>query len=112
MESSDVRWRAMAADLRSRIESGEYAVGSRIPSYRELASIHGVSVGTARAAVEELMAEGWVRSTQGVGLFVADRSLMSSSTPSSQREQDGSHEDRLTRLEGDVARILRHLGLD
>lgn len=45
-------------DLRGRIERGEYAVGSVIPSELELADEYGVSRPTVRQAVQELADEG------------------------------------------------------
>jgi GntR family histidine utilization transcriptional repressor len=55
------------------IESREWGVGSRVPSENQLAAEFGVSRMTARRALTELMQEGWLLRSQGVGTFVADR---------------------------------------
>jgi GntR family transcriptional regulator len=103
MAESDVRWRALADDLRARIASGEYSTGARIPSYRVLAERHDVAVGTARAAVEALMRERLIHSTPGVGLFVGP--------PTTPAAAHGV-EERLAALEEDMSNVKRILGLD
>ncbi len=57
--------------IRQRIESGELKTGARIESERELAAIHGVSLMTARHALQGLEADGVVSRHVGVGTFVA-----------------------------------------
>lgn len=57
----------------ARIESGEWGVASRVPSENQLAAEFGVSRMTARRALLELMQEGWLVRSQGLGTFVADR---------------------------------------
>lgn len=57
----------------ARIESGEWPVASRVPSENQLAAEFGVSRMTARRALLELMQEGWLVRSQGLGTFVADR---------------------------------------
>ena len=57
----------------ARIESGEWGVASRVPSENQLAAEFGVSRMTARRALLELMHEGWLVRSQGLGTFVADR---------------------------------------
>ncbi len=49
---------------------GESAPGTAIPPERELAATWGVSRPTLRAAVEELVAEGFLERRQGSGTFV------------------------------------------
>jgi GntR family transcriptional regulator, histidine utilization repressor len=56
-----------------RIESGAWAVTARVPSENQLAAQFGVSRMTARRALLELMQEGWLVRSQGLGSFVADR---------------------------------------
>lgn len=55
------------------IEAGEWGVACRVPSENQLAAQFRVSRMTARRALLELMQEGWLVRTQGVGTFVADR---------------------------------------
>lgn len=56
-----------------RIESGEWKVASRVPSENQLAGAFGVSRMTARRALMELVQEGYLVRSQGLGTFVADR---------------------------------------
>lgn len=57
----------------SRIESGEWAIATRVPSENQLAAEFGVSRMTARRALLDLAQEGWLVRSQGLGTFVADR---------------------------------------
>jgi GntR family histidine utilization transcriptional repressor len=57
----------------SRIESGEWKVASRVPSENQLAEQFEVSRMTARRALLELVQEGFLVRSQGLGTFVADR---------------------------------------
>lgn len=58
--------------IRSKIESGEWAVGDRVPSENELNAEHGVSRMTARAVLNALANEGLVVRVSGKGTFVAE----------------------------------------
>src|SRR5579871_723298 len=57
--------------IRTRIESLELQPGDSVPSERELARIHKVSLMTARHALAELEREGMVERRRGAGTFVA-----------------------------------------
>jgi GntR family transcriptional regulator len=57
--------------LQKQIESGQYTVGSRLPSERELARRHDVSRMTARQALRALVQEGVTYSRIGKGTFVS-----------------------------------------
>jgi GntR family transcriptional regulator len=63
-------YRTIAEDVRRRIARREYPPGSRIPSYRDLAGLYGVSVATAQRAVRVLRAAGAAVGMQGRGVFV------------------------------------------
>jgi len=63
----------IAADLRSKIMSGELVPGQRIPSTAELAARYGSSPGTANKATKLLQGEGFVYSHSGKGVFVRER---------------------------------------
>ncbi|RZQ60467.1 GntR family transcriptional regulator [Amycolatopsis suaedae] len=63
-------FRQVAADLRGRIEAGEYAPGTKLPSERELVEAYGVSRPTIRDAVNVLRSEGLVTAEHGRGVFV------------------------------------------
>lgn len=60
-------------ELRKRIVTGEYEVGSAIPSLATLVRAFGVSPITIRRALHTLMFEGLLYGRQGRGVFVADR---------------------------------------
>ena len=56
--------------LRSRIATGEWKVGLRIPSIEALCTEYGVARNTVRQALEILSSEGLIRGGRGVGTFV------------------------------------------
>ncbi len=56
--------------LAERIASGQYAVGTRLPSEAEMISEFGVSRTVVREAIANLRANGRVTTMQGVGAFV------------------------------------------
>jgi GntR family transcriptional regulator len=57
--------------IRRRIDSGRLKPGNLVPSERELAKIHRVSLMTARHALTELARDGVVERRHGAGTFVA-----------------------------------------
>jgi DNA-binding FadR family transcriptional regulator len=64
----------LAKGVAAKIASGEFAVGERLPSERELALAYGVSRPTVREAVFALELDGLVEVRKGVGVFVAAKS--------------------------------------
>lgn len=64
--------RQIADDLEVRIASGEYAAGSRLPSYRELNELYSIGATTAAKVYALLQDRGVAVGYQGVGVFVAD----------------------------------------
>lgn len=66
-------YRRIAADLRSRIESGDLKPGEQVPSASELCDTYGVSRNTALRALKLLRDEGLIVVEQGWGSFVADQ---------------------------------------
>lgn len=65
--------RRIADELRAEIESGGYAVGDRLPSYRDLMARYGVAVNTAQAAVRLLEQEGYAVTKDRSGSHVIER---------------------------------------
>ena len=63
-------FRQIAADIREKISSGEYAPGAQLPSEQDLTGVYNVSRPTIREAVGLLRAEGVVYSQHGRGVFV------------------------------------------
>ena len=64
-------YQQVARDLRERIASAEFPVGSAIPSTAKLREMYGVSITVVRAAVAELRADGLVTGYPGKGVFVS-----------------------------------------
>ena len=64
-------YQQVARDLRARIASAEFPVGSAIPSTAKLREMYGVSVTVVRAAVAELRADGLLTGHPGKGVFVS-----------------------------------------
>lgn len=71
-DGAQLLWRQVADDLTKDIESGELALGWKLPTELELAEIYGVSRITIRRAVGELAANGKLNVVHGRGTFVAD----------------------------------------
>ncbi|UFJ40179.1 PLP-dependent aminotransferase family protein [Brevibacillus humidisoli] len=67
-------YRQIINHLREKITSGEWPVGSRIPSQRVLAKAMGVNRSTVVTAIDELIAEGWIEGKTGSGTVVVDNS--------------------------------------
>ena len=66
-----VRYRAIAEELRERIDRGVYQVGSKLPSIAALMQEFDVKgLNTIRDAQQMLVNEGLLRSEQGVGVWV------------------------------------------
>jgi GntR family phosphonate transport system transcriptional regulator len=63
-------WVGVAAELRTAIETGRHAPGSRLPSERALSEQFGVSRVTMRRAIGELEGEGLLRVARGSGAYV------------------------------------------
>jgi len=74
-------YRQIADQLRALIDSGEYAVGSRLPTERDLADQLKVSRPTVREALIALEVEGRVRIRVGSGIYVSEPSLPVSPVP-------------------------------
>ncbi len=66
-------YQQVAALLRRKIVSGEFAVGTQLPPHRELATAYGVSLITINKALSGLVSEGVLYSRVGRGTFVAVR---------------------------------------
>lgn len=66
------RYEQVADDLRSRIHSGEYAVGSNLPTYATLTEIYGVGRGVISSALGVLEREGLIRVVKKAGIRVLD----------------------------------------
>jgi GntR family transcriptional regulator len=67
----EIRYRAIADELRRRVEAGEFAAGRTLPSEAELSAAYEASRVTVRKALELLRDEGLVDARQGFGWFAA-----------------------------------------
>lgn len=63
-------YRQVADDIRAKINAGEYAPGTQLPSERDLVEAYQVSRPTVRDAIGVLRAEGVVVAEHGRGVFV------------------------------------------
>ncbi len=59
--------------LKKKIEGGEWDIDSQIPTEEELCKIYSVSKATIRAAILELVRQGYLTRQQGKGTFVCKR---------------------------------------
>lgn len=79
--------------IRSRIESGEYPIGSQIPTENELAQLLHISRPTVRQALESLTREGYLDRHKGCGTFVREPKVVHESTTflTGYREESRKH---------------------
>lgn len=59
--------------IKAKIDNGEFARGSRIPSEREMAAMYGINRMTIRKTIKLLIDEGELISVQGRGTYVAEK---------------------------------------
>lgn len=71
-------YRAIAAELRARIERGQYEPGSRFPAEDALTGEFSVSRQTVNKALLQLRAEGLIRVERGVGTTVRELPVLTS----------------------------------
>ncbi|MHB8962665.1 MAG: GntR family transcriptional regulator [Saccharofermentanales bacterium] len=71
--AGDSKYMQIKIDIESKITSGHYMPGDRIPSENELASQYGVSIITSRKALELLVHDGLIYREKGRGSFVKAR---------------------------------------
>ena len=93
---ADPMYRKIADDLRKRIESGEIAPGSQLPTELELRERYqNASRNTVRDAIKWLTSRGLVRTQPGRGTFVVDRidPFVVDLTPQLQKPGLGGGED-------------------
>ncbi len=64
-------YRQVADHIRDRIRAGEFPPGGKLPTHDGLVKEYGVSMAIIRPAVDALRNEGWIRTVQGTGMFVA-----------------------------------------
>jgi GntR family transcriptional regulator len=67
------KYAQVVAEIKRRIESGEYPPGSLLPSEHQLVDGFGVSRPTIVKALSSLRQDGWIETQQGRGSFVRGR---------------------------------------
>jgi DNA-binding FadR family transcriptional regulator len=85
-------YRQIAKHLRDLIDSGEYPIGGRLPSERELADRLQVSRTSVREALIALEVEGLIRINVGSGIYVLGTSALRSTLPSGESSSEGPFE--------------------
>jgi GntR family transcriptional regulator of arabinose operon len=71
-ESKTPLYLQLSEKIRERIAEGYWKPGERLPTYKGMAEIHGVSKITVNQAMDQLVREGLIVRTQGSGTYVAD----------------------------------------
>ncbi|MDD1780803.1 histidine utilization repressor [Enterovibrio sp. ZSDZ35] len=71
--SSAPRFKQIKQFLEQNISSGEWSVGTRIPTEAELCEQFSVSRMTVNKAVRDLVNDGWLERTPRLGTFVCQR---------------------------------------
>lgn len=69
-QAGQPKYQQIAADLRARIEAGEFTPGDQLPTHAALMERYGVALNTVRDALGELRERGLVETFQGTGTFV------------------------------------------
>jgi GntR family transcriptional regulator len=67
------KYAQVVAEIKRRIESGEYPAGSLLPSEHQLVDSFGVSRPTIVKSLSVLRQDGWIDTQQGKGSFVRGR---------------------------------------
>jgi GntR family transcriptional regulator len=65
-------WQRVAADLRQRVQAGEWMPGEALPNVRALADHYGVSPPTISRAERALAEDGLLTVVPGWGVFVPE----------------------------------------
>ncbi|MEU0512577.1 GntR family transcriptional regulator [Amycolatopsis sp. NPDC006125] len=97
----------VAESVRRAVRSGEWEPGHKLPSNREMAKEHGVSLATLQKAIALLQDEGWLVSRASVGVFVADNPPKAGPAVSLEdlRQSLDELRDELGRLQARVAKL-------
>jgi DNA-binding GntR family transcriptional regulator len=99
----------IADDLRSKINSGEYVPGSRLPANRVLTDHYGVATVTLRQALEVLRQEKIVATQSTRGTFVL-RKPREPTSADSNPALPGAAMERVESLESEMADLRKQVG--
>ncbi|MDA1678032.1 efflux pump transcription regulator NorG [Bacillus cereus group sp. TH152-1LC] len=77
------KYRQIVDYMKEKIENGEWPIGSKIPSQRQLAKLFQVNRSTVITALDELMADGLIQGKIGAGIIVTNNtwSLFATNPP-------------------------------
>lgn len=67
-----LKYRQIIDFIKTKIAAGEWPIGSKLPSQRELAKIFDVNRSTVITALDELIADGLITARMGMGTVVAN----------------------------------------
>jgi len=87
----------IADSIRTKIESGEYAAGTRVPGENQIAEEHCVAPLTARAALDVLKNESLVVARRGSGTWVRAHGRFADAPPVASQPASGRPVDRCGR---------------
>jgi DNA-binding GntR family transcriptional regulator len=73
MEYAPPKYAQVVAEIKARIERGDYPPGSLLPSEHQLVAEFGVSRPTIVKSLSALRQDGWIDTQQGKGSFVRGR---------------------------------------
>jgi DNA-binding GntR family transcriptional regulator len=116
-----VPWRRIRDDIAAGIADGRWPIGATLPSYRELSTRYGVSLGPVQRAIRELRDQGALRGEPGVEVVVVADPNQTSPTPDVPLEmlattvndheaRLGDHDDRISTLEMHLRDLADRLG--
>ena len=91
-------YRQVADDLQTRIAAGEFPVGERLPTERDLASAYGVSRTCVREALLAMEIAGLVAIRVGAGVFVLAPEVPAAPAPEVRADQHAPSEILEARL--------------
>ncbi|PFW55098.1 GntR family transcriptional regulator [Bacillus cereus] len=77
------KYRQIVDYMKGKIENGEWPIGSKIPSQRQLAKLFHVNRSTVITALDEIMADGLIQGQAGAGTIVTNNtwSLLATNPP-------------------------------
>ena len=100
-------YRQIAKQIQDLIKSGEFAVGSRLPAERDLATQLSVSRPSVREALIALEVEGVIEVRTGSGIYVLDRPAPGNNVPAPTTEWGPLELIRARRVvEGEIASMV------
>jgi DNA-binding transcriptional MocR family regulator len=105
------RYETLASAMAKEIRSGSIAVGSRMPSLRQIIAQHGVSQSTASRAYYLLEEWGLVRAQERSGYYVAPGAGISSESPRGASARAGSSKVDISDLVFSVLDAAKHPGI-